>query len=112
MNKFIYRGNLHATEHWEYCERYKYPYIEVYRLNTTISNLFYDITFMKNIDIAEVSATITILTKYYYKFFNVNFSETNTDYSTKYLFDFSVLNSHAVFVAESLFDFLVNQIMT
>jgi hypothetical protein len=110
MKKFILKNDLCATEHWEFCERNKFPYIEVYQLTKNYSNIFYDITFIKNVDLNEISSIITNLTKCYNTFFNVDFSEISTDYSTKYLFEFSVINSHTNFIAESLFDFLCQQI--
>jgi hypothetical protein len=110
MNKYLLKNDPHSTEHWEFCEKNKFPYIEIYRLNKNYSNIFYDITFLNKIDLPEISSFITMLTKCYYTFFNVDFSETSTDYGSKYLFEFSVINSHAIFIAEALFDFLVNKI--
>ena len=48
MNKFIYKKDQNYTDHWEFCNQNKYPFITINNIDNGFSELFFDITNISN----------------------------------------------------------------
>ena len=44
MDKFVYKNSSLASQHWEFCNKEKLPFITINSLDKYYSEIFYDIT--------------------------------------------------------------------
>lgn len=108
--KFIYKNSNVQGEHWEYCEKTKSPYIEINNVGKNYSSIFYDVT-NYHINLGDISDKIKKLHDYYKEFFlltDLNFYNEDDEY---YFFNFLVKQEHAEFIADKLYDYLLEQLL-
>lgn len=109
FTKYINENISSPTEHWEYCQRYKIPYISVKSAGKNKAEIFYDITDLP-VDLQEISEKVRTFYKAYHSFFLLNeyFGKKYED--NTYFFTFVVLSEHSNCIANQLFDFLMSDI--
>ena len=95
MNKFIYKKDQNYTDHWEFCNQNKYPFITI----NNISN-----------KLEDISNSIKEISSCYNNFFLVPSYILERYESQYYYFKFPVINTHSELIANQLFDYLIENI--
>ena len=95
MNKFIYKKDQNYTDHWEFCNQNKYPFITINNIDNGFSELFFDITNISN-KLEDTSNSIKEISSCYNNFFLVPSYILERYESQYYYFKFPVINTHAV----------------
>ena len=107
VNKYIKNNDINS-EHWIYCEKNKFPFIQINRLNALYSEIFFDITNLYNSE--EIKSIINTKLRSIYisycDFFNVDYSICSDYIDNEYFFQFAVFIEHSEFIASRLYDFL------
>jgi hypothetical protein len=109
MNKFIYKKDQNYTDHWEFCNQNKYPFITINHIDNGFSELFFDITNISN-KLEDISNSIKEISSCYNNFFLVPSYILERYESQYYYFKFPVINTHAELIANQLFDYLLENI--
>lgn len=109
MNKFIYKKDQNYTDHWEFCNQNKYPFITINNIDNGFSELFFDITNISN-KLEDTSNSIKEISSCYNNFFLVPSYILERYESQYYYFKFPVINTHAELIANQLFDYLLENI--
>ena len=109
MNKFIYKKDQNYTDHWEFCNQNKYPFITINNIDNGFSELFFDITNISN-KLEDISNSIKEISSCYNNFFLVPSYILERYESQYYYFKFPVINTHAELIANQLFDYLLENI--
>ena len=109
MNKFIYKKDQNYTDHWEFCNQNKYPFITINNIDNGFSELFFDITNI-SIKLEDISNSIKEISSCYNKFFLLPSYILERYESQYYYFEFPVINTHAELIANQLFDYLIENI--
>lgn len=106
--KYIHETDA-ATEHWEYCQRYKIPYVSVKNIGKNKAEIFYDITELP-VDLQSISEKVKTLFNAYQSFFLLDEYFGRNYQDQYYFFSFPILAEHSQCIANQLFDFLMNEI--
>ena len=109
MNKFIYKKDQNYTDHWEFCNQNKYPFITINNIDNVFSEIFFDITNISN-KLEDISNSIKDISYCYNKFFLIPSYILERYESQYYYFQFPVINTHAELIANQLFDYLLENI--
>ena len=70
MNKFIYKKDQNYTDHWEFCNQNKYPFITINNIDNGFSELFFDITNISN-KLEDISNSIKEISSCYNNFWEL-----------------------------------------
>lgn len=108
--KFIYKNSNVQGEYWEYCEKTKSPYIEINSVGKDYSNIFYDVT-NYHINLEDISDKIKRLYISYKEFFLLTDLNCNNEDNEYYFFNLLVKQEHAEFIADKLYDYLLEQLL-
>jgi len=110
MIKFIYLSiENDASDHWNYCQNHKIPFVRVKRINKTYYEVFYDITNFK-VNHEEISENIKNIFVSYSEFFCLPFYEIDSYLDQLYFFRFPVKEGHQDIICTQLFEFLLKRI--
>ncbi len=77
---------------WDYCEKYKIPYISISPFNQKYDEIFYDITNLPY-NLEEVSEQIQKIYKSYIEFYKIPYNEVMICFDYPYFFQFYVLKT-------------------
>jgi hypothetical protein len=103
--KFVYENSEDQEKHWDDCQKNKAPYIVISNVDMVYKQIFYDITNYK-LDLDEVSSSVEEIYRSYVEFFLIPYSDINSLFNQYYFFNIIVLQEHAEFIADKLFDYL------
>lgn len=106
--KFTYE-NASDSDHWEYCQKHKIPFILIKSVGKNKSEIFYDITDL-NIDLHTISQKIKTIFQAYHSFFFLSENLEEKYENQPYFFTFPVQKEHSECIANQLFDFLISEI--
>ena len=69
MNKFIYKKDQNFTNHWEFCNQNKHPFITINNIDNVFSEIFFYLTNISN-KLEDISNSIKEISYCYNNFFN------------------------------------------
>ena len=104
-SKFVLENSPLTSQHWDYCDEEKLPFITIASLNKDYNEIFYDITNISN-DLENISESVKEIFWAYNKFFNIPENITEPYNGQHYYFRFPILKEHTEFIANQLFEFL------
>lgn len=105
MIKFIYLSNDNdSSDHLDYCQNHKIPFVKVKRVNKTYYEVFYDITNFK-VNHDGISESIKNIFMSYSEFFCLPFYEIDSYLDQLYFFRFPVKEGHQDIICTQLFSF-------
>lgn len=95
------------TDHWDYCNKNKYPYILIRSYNKKYDHIFYDITHLSH-NLEEISDRVKKIYLAYIDFFAIPYIDVQNLFDEFYFFNLYIKKTHSEYISKQLFYYLLD----